>query len=86
MEGDRGDPIRVLYWEHEGNRAVRRGHWKLVSLHKKPWELYDLSVDPFEMNDLANRHPQRVSEFKQLYTDWAVEHGVQRKVGLLLGQ
>ena len=37
MEGGRQDPNRVLYWEHEGNRAVRRGHWKLVALHKQPW-------------------------------------------------
>ena len=77
MDGSRQDPNRVLYWEHEGNRAVRRGNWKLVALHKKPWELYDLSVDPFEVNDLVNRYPQRVAEFKRLYEDWAAEHRVQ---------
>jgi len=77
MEGGRQDPNRILFWEHEGNRAVRSGDWKLVSLHKKPWELYDLSVDPFEVNDLTAQHPQRVAEFKQLYMDWAAKHGVQ---------
>ncbi|NNE00782.1 MAG: arylsulfatase [Pirellulaceae bacterium] len=77
MEGVRQDPDRILYWEHEGNRAVRRGHWKLVSLHKKRWELYDLSVDPYEVNDLTDQHPKRVAELKRLYKHWAAEHGVQ---------
>jgi hypothetical protein len=34
-----------LFWEHEGNRAVRDGKWKLVA--KSPagrWELYDLTA------------------------------------------
>ena len=34
----------AIYWEHEGNRAVRVGPWKLVA--KGPggkWELYDIA-------------------------------------------
>jgi len=31
----------AICWEHEGNRAVRQGKWKLVAAHKGPWELYD---------------------------------------------
>lgn len=30
----------ALYWEHEGNRAIRVGDWKLVAMHGKPWEAY----------------------------------------------
>jgi len=26
-----------LLWEHEGNRAVRDGKWKLVSKHRGKW-------------------------------------------------
>lgn len=77
MEGGRTDPKRVIFWEHEGNRAVRRGDWKLVSLHKKPWELYDLSTDPFETHNVVDQRPERVTEFKQLYKNWAAAHGVR---------
>jgi arylsulfatase len=41
-----------LYWEHEGNRALREGQWKIVA--KGPagaWELYDMSADRTESDD-----------------------------------
>ena len=28
----------VLYWEHEGNKAVRQGRWKLVCKFPGVWE------------------------------------------------
>ena len=39
----RGDKVleRVLCFEHEGNRAVRSGSWKLVAVAGQAWELYD---------------------------------------------
>jgi len=36
-----------LFWEHEGNSAVRLGHWKLVRRHNQPWELYNLEADRY---------------------------------------
>src|SRR5688572_32505575 len=44
-----------LFWEHEGNRAVRSGNWKLVSMYPDEWELYDMAADRVERNDLAAR-------------------------------
>ena len=32
----------ALCFEHQGNRAVRLGNWKLVAKNKDPWELYDM--------------------------------------------
>ncbi len=50
-----GRPTRrdALYWEHEGNRAVRLGKWKLVAENRGQWELYDMIADRTETRDLA---------------------------------
>ena len=58
-----GKPIdrEALFWEHEGNRAVRAANWKLVAVRGKPWELYDLEADRTERNDLASRYPETVA-------------------------
>ena len=60
-----GRPIDrdVLFWEHEGNRALRVGDWKLVAKGPAaPWELYDLKTDRTEMQNLAATYPDRVKE------------------------
>jgi arylsulfatase len=58
----------ALYWEHEGNRAVRVGKWKLVARRRDgKWELYDLEADRSEMNDLAQKQPDRVKEMSDLW-------------------
>ena len=68
---------RELGWEHEGNRAVRQGNWKLVAQHTKDWELYDLHEDRAELNDLAARMPKVVREMESLYSAWARRCGVE---------
>ncbi len=70
-------PQRELYWEHEGNRAVRSGNWKLVAKHNQPWELYDVSRDRVEMRNLARQYPERVHELSSRYESWAQRVGVQ---------
>jgi arylsulfatase len=69
-----GKPIErdALFWEHEGNRAVRAGDWKLVA--KGPgaaWELYDMKADRTELHDLAARHPEKVKELRAKWEAWA---------------
>jgi len=68
---------RVIYWEHEGNRAVRQGRWKLVSKRPGGWELYDMDDDRTEMHDLAAEQAEKVRELKALYEAWADRCGVQ---------
>ena len=67
----------AIYWEHEGNRAVRQGKWKLVSRHPGKWELYDLEADRTELNDLAQKHPAKLAQLKSLYESWARRCGVR---------
>ena len=62
---------RLLAWEHEGNRAIREGKWKLVSLAAGPWELYDMDADRVEMNDLAASQPERVNDMSAKWEAWA---------------
>ena len=68
---------RTLYWEHEGNRAVRQGRWKLVSRYPDGWELYDLEADGTESRDLAASRPERVRELAALYDAWTRRAGVE---------
>jgi len=76
FEGRKRRPHPALCWEHEGNRAVRQGDWKLVSRHPSNWELYNLARDRTEMQDLASREPKRVRDMTALYNQWAVRCGV----------
>ncbi|HKJ66545.1 MAG TPA: sulfatase-like hydrolase/transferase, partial [bacterium] len=70
---------QTMGWEHEGNRAFRKGHWKLVwrgRFREGPWELYNLADDRTEMNNLANEYPEKVNELKAGYNAWAERVGV----------
>ena len=71
LEG--GDWLRdnPLYWEHEGNRAVRVGDWKLVSKHPEDWELYNMREDRTELQDLSPGETERVNNMSALYDAWA---------------
>ncbi|HEY0884338.1 MAG TPA: arylsulfatase [Ramlibacter sp.] len=65
-----------MFWEHEGNAAVRIGKWKLVRKYPDPWELYDMELDRTELNDVAAQHPDRVKDMLAQYDAWARRCGV----------
>lgn len=65
-----------LFWEHEGNRAIREGDWKLVSKHPGGWELYHIPTDRTEMNDLAAKEPERVKTMASQWNAWSQRVGV----------
>jgi arylsulfatase len=60
-----------LFWEHEGNCAVRMCEWKLVRRYDQEWELYNMNHDRTELNDLARRDPDRVRSMITRYREWA---------------
>jgi arylsulfatase A-like enzyme len=68
----------ALYWEHEGNAAIRVGDWKLVRLGRNgPWELYNLKDDRTELHDLAAKEPDRAKELAGQWDAWADRTGVK---------
>lgn len=68
----------ALYFEHEKNRAIRQGKWKLVSVKGADWELYDMEEDRTEVNDLASGMPEKVTEMSALYDAWCERCFVNR--------
>lgn len=60
-----------LFWEHEGNKAVREGKWKLVQRHKAAWQLFDLEADRTEQHDLIGLHPGIASRLEAAWNGWA---------------
>ncbi len=66
----------AIFWEHQGNRAVRSGRWKLVAEHNRPWALYDLESDRIESRDMAGEQPGKVAQLQGVYDAWARRAGV----------
>jgi len=68
-----GHPIQrdALFFDHEGNRSVLEGRWKLVALRNRPWELYDLDADKTELHDLAAVEPDHVERMARMWEEWA---------------
>ena len=71
-----GSVERILFFEHQGNRAVRAGKWKLVALDDERWELYDFSSDRIESNNLAAQYPEIVTRLSQKWDRWAAANHV----------
>ena len=79
----------AIYFEHEGNRAVRMGKWKLVAAHREPWQLHDMEADRTEMHDLSGNHPDLRAKMVGMYEKWAercdvLPWPVRRKPGFRL--
>lgn len=67
-------PRGPLFWEHEGNAAMRSGDWKLVRLGRQgAWQLYDLKRDRTELHDLAAAKPDLVKDLSARWERWAHE-------------
>lgn len=70
-----------VFFNHEGNHALRIGDYKLVSARedRSVWELYDLAGDRCEQHNLAALQPDRVRKmaerWQQLQDEFARNAG-----------
>jgi arylsulfatase A-like enzyme len=71
LAGQPAGRTRPLFWEHEGNRAVRSGNWKLISTYPGGWELYDIAADRVERTNLAAARPDLVTMLAAEWDAWA---------------
>jgi len=62
---------RPVFWEHEGNLAVRDGAWKLVRKYPGAWELYNMTADRTELSDLAERHAPQRDRMVRMWQCWS---------------
>lgn len=84
MEGQSLSPLfagettkeRTIYFEHEQNRGLRKGKWKLSKIKEKDWELYNIENDRNEMINLADFYPELVEELIGQWYKWAEKTNV----------
>lgn len=75
---------RAIYWEHQGNRAMRWGKWKIVSggimngpygkwktYTSMPWQLFDMEKDPAELKDISAQYPEQAKKMIAMWEAWA---------------
>lgn len=75
-----GKPINrknPIFWEHEGNRAVRDGKWKLVAEKTEKWQLYDVEKDRTELNDQFEKQPEIAKKLVAKYEAWYKRVGAE---------
>lgn len=69
-----------MYWEHQGNRAIRYGNWKAIRDEAgTEWELYDIVKDRTEKNNLASQHPDVLKKLRNEWEYWAIKYNVLPK-------
>jgi arylsulfatase A-like enzyme len=59
-----------IYWEHEGNKAIRDGKWKVVQKWHGPWELYDMEADRTELHDVILEHADVAARLQAAWKVW----------------
>ena len=76
LDGDEWSREKPVAVEHEGNRGIRIGDWKLVAEWDGPWELYNIPEDRTEQHDYSSSEQERVVSMIREYKVWAERCGV----------
>lgn len=71
------------YYEVKGSRSIYHDGWKAGTLHKAGedfdkdvWELYNLNEDYNELVNLADKHPEKLRELRELFEEQARKYNV----------
>ena len=91
-DADAPSEHRSQYFEILGNRAMYHDGWMASCFHgrvpwirlqgldfdgpQEQWELYDITNDFSQAVDLAEEHPERLAELRELFHQAAQEYGV----------
>lgn len=78
LEAEQKSPHTQIFWEYNGQLAVREGNWKLVLNGKldfsrdadDPIYLCDLENDPGERTNLKAQYPEIVTRLTQVVETW----------------
>lgn len=76
IRGQEMDNSEPIFWEHNGNRAVRHGDWKLVSKKGAEWELYNINEDRNELNNVITSNKKIANKLAEAFDAWSKEVGV----------
>ena len=76
LQGKDWQREQPIYFEHEGNCAIRSGEFKLVKKHGSDWELYNMETDRTELNNLAGKNAPLETDLLKSYSNWADKQGV----------
>lgn len=79
LDGKKWQKERVLFWEHENGKAVRKGKWKLTALRNGEWQLFDMENDISETRNVADKHPKKVAQMQKMWDEWATRVGLRTK-------
>lgn len=72
LKGEKDYLHEYMFWEHQGNRAVRWKNWKAVWDYKvKKWELYDIVNDRIETSDLSDENTDILNQMINKWNLWA---------------
>ena len=70
----------IIAWEHNGERGLLKGTWKIVWDRAdgiEAWQLFDLTKDGgVELNDQSANFPEKRDELIQEYNAWATRNKV----------
>ncbi|MCM8540714.1 MAG: sulfatase-like hydrolase/transferase, partial [Lentisphaeraceae bacterium] len=79
--GEQREGNKAVFFEHEGNRAIRKGDWKLVRKYKGAWELFNMAKDRLETKNLITKKPEVANELLKEYEAWTEKAGVMEWIG-----